>query len=62
MNFFKLSDNGEHVISLNQILDYCLTYEDHILIIRYSADEEIKYYYKDEEDARADYRKIIEEC
>jgi hypothetical protein len=59
MNFFKLSDNDGHVISLDQILDYHLTFEDHILIIRYAADEEIRYYYKDEVDARTDYRRIL---
>lgn len=59
MNFFQLSDNDGHVISLDQILDYHLDFEDHILIIRYGIDEEISYYYKDEEDARMDYRRIL---
>jgi hypothetical protein len=59
MNFFQLSDNDGHVISLDQILDYHLDFDDHILIIRYAADEAISYYYKDEEDARTDYRRIL---
>lgn len=59
MNFFQLSDNDGHVINLDQILDYHLYFEDHILIIRYGVDEEIRYYYKDEQDARTDYRRLL---
>jgi hypothetical protein len=59
MNFFQLSDNDGHVINLDQILDYHLDFEDYILIIRYGVDEEIRYYYKDEQDARADYRRLL---
>ena len=60
MKFLKLKDNSESVVNLEKVLNFSLTFENKILLIKFQGqNEDKKFYYKFSEDAESDYNRIL---